>query len=439
MQSRKIADLASFDLQRLRLRDQLKAQYKIGGAQALPPMALGALERAELGLEGIAQSVPGLRSAADFLNAIRMESGWRHEATWPRDCDLSSYERREYSQNGEDGILERIFDQIGTTNRSFVEIGASDGEENCTRNLLESGWTGIWVEAERERADHARRVAAQRAVVVGAPAEPATIGTVLRRAGVPAEPDLVVLDIDGNDWWVLFAVLLDVAPRVLVVEYNSTYRPGRWWVEPYREGLTWDHSVRHGASLGAIASLAATFGLTLVGCDSTGVNSFFIDHEVLSSRSLEAPGPIDSLYRGPWFAPGLWGHPRQRNAGANTPSLRPLGDRELHRISLQAKRWPGSAARPLAAGQPVVVQATVRNGTDELLTSEGSTPLQLALRWRRSNDPATLWSDEPRIKLWPIRPNQIGRTRLWSRAPSFAGTYRLELSLVQENVRWLDA
>ena len=120
----------------------------------------------------------------DLLNARRMESRWRYEATWPPAIDLASREARQYSQNGEDGILEWIFDRVGTTNRSFVEIGAADGEENCTRNLLESGWTGIWVEAEPEQAVRARHVAPERVVVVDARAEPATIAATLRAPGL---------------------------------------------------------------------------------------------------------------------------------------------------------------------------------------------------------------------------------------------------------------
>ena len=133
-------------------------------------------------------------------------------------------------------------------------------------------------------------VAAGRIQVIDAPAEPTTIAEMLKQAGAPNDPDLLVLDIDGNDWWVLYAALLAVSPRVLVVEYNSTYRPGRWWVEPYRQGRTWDQSFRHGASLDAMASLAATFGLVLMGCDSTGVNSFYISRETVWARRPDASG-----------------------------------------------------------------------------------------------------------------------------------------------------
>src|SRR5262245_26731952 len=46
---------------------------------------------------------------------------------------LRNYERRIFSQNGEDGIIEEIFNRIDTTNKLFVEIGIQDGTECCTR------------------------------------------------------------------------------------------------------------------------------------------------------------------------------------------------------------------------------------------------------------------------------------------------------------------
>ncbi len=119
------------------------------------------------------------------------------------------------------------------------------------------------------RAQRVREVAAGRVAIIEAIAEPTSVGEMLSRAGT-LMPDLLVLDIDGNDWWVLRAVLSRFSPRVLVVEYNSTYRPGRWWVEPYREGTYWDESFRHGASLDAMAKLTASFGFVLIGCDSAG-------------------------------------------------------------------------------------------------------------------------------------------------------------------------
>ena len=42
---------------------------------------------------------------------------------------LENYGYKVYSQNDEDGIIEEIFNRIGTTNKRFIEFGVQDGLE----------------------------------------------------------------------------------------------------------------------------------------------------------------------------------------------------------------------------------------------------------------------------------------------------------------------
>lgn len=418
-------------------REQVAVQLRIGGMRGIVSMARGVLARSELEFETLAQDVPQLRGAVDLLNAARMRSAWRREARRAPTDDLGFHERRGFSQNGEDGVLEWIFSIIGTTNRWLIEIGSSDGEENCTRSLVEHGWTGLWVEADRERARRSAQVAAGRVAVVNVPAEPSTAEEILRGVGVPDKPDLLVVDIDGNDWWVLRAVLSSISPRVLVAEYNSTYLPGQWWVEPYRKGRRWDGSFRHGASLQAIAALAASFGLMLVGCDSTGVNCFFVANTAAPELQSLSLGSIGNLYRAPWFTSGLWGHPRRRDAFVPAPPAVRLSDDELHSVSLEIQTWPIPSITRVSSGEPVVLQATIANGACKPLTSGGNEALHLATRWRLTEDAPQPWLDEPRLKVPPIEPGHTVRTRFWRKAPLSPGHYWLEAALVQENVSWL--
>jgi hypothetical protein len=43
------------------------------------------------------------------------------------EIDLSKYERTVYSQSGEDGVIEKIFEVIEPTHKYAIEFGAADG------------------------------------------------------------------------------------------------------------------------------------------------------------------------------------------------------------------------------------------------------------------------------------------------------------------------
>ena len=63
---------------------------------------------------------------------------------------LSNIQNREsklYSQNNEDGVIEYIFDNIGTTDKYYVEFGTENGVEINTRKLYEYyGWDGLLID-----------------------------------------------------------------------------------------------------------------------------------------------------------------------------------------------------------------------------------------------------------------------------------------------------
>ena len=50
-----------------------------------------------------------------------------------------------YSQNGEDGIIESIFHKIGTTNKFCIEFGIHIHESN-TKYLKQNGWECLWMD-----------------------------------------------------------------------------------------------------------------------------------------------------------------------------------------------------------------------------------------------------------------------------------------------------
>jgi hypothetical protein len=192
---------------------------------------------------------------------------------------LNRYEYQVYSQSGEDGIIEEIFNRIGVADQRLVEIGAGDGLENNTAFLLLKNWTGYWIEGSLE---HIKRIQqtystllTRRALQVKhAWVTAENIEELLRGANFPREFDLLSIDVDGNDYWIWKAIE-NHSPRVVVIEYNALYPPNVKWVRKYEPGARWDGTSYFGASLKSLEILGTEKGYRLVGCNFTGINAFF--------------------------------------------------------------------------------------------------------------------------------------------------------------------
>ena len=58
--------------------------------------------------------------------------------------------------------------RLGIGTGTAVEIGASDGEENITRALVERGWRAVWIEGDPAKASHAATLGEGRVTCVAA-------------------------------------------------------------------------------------------------------------------------------------------------------------------------------------------------------------------------------------------------------------------------------
>lgn len=82
--------------------------------------------------------------ATQILLSLKYKEWLRHRMPLPSFEEVGF---RAFSQNEEDGILLYIFSLIGTTNRKAVEIGAGNGTECNTANLIVNhGWTALLVD-----------------------------------------------------------------------------------------------------------------------------------------------------------------------------------------------------------------------------------------------------------------------------------------------------
>lgn len=135
-----------------------------------------------------------------------------------------------FTQEGADGLLEAIFERIGETNRFCCEFGAADGLWfSNTRRLIEQGWGSLLIEGDpvsyvklEARYADSPHVSTENAWVT--PHGINSLDNLLERAGAPSDLDLLVIDIDGADYYV-FNALARHRPRVIVCEYDQRVDP----------------------------------------------------------------------------------------------------------------------------------------------------------------------------------------------------------------------
>lgn len=141
--------------------------------------------------------------------------------------NLLDYRRNVYSQNGDDGIIEKIFHTIGETTRWCCEFGAWDGIHlSNSRHLVDQGWHAVLIEANPKRFAALRENNASNPRVKCVHSVVDTGERRLERilAEVGAEElDLLVIDIDGLDFDVFEN--LEIRPRVICVEVVGGHPP----------------------------------------------------------------------------------------------------------------------------------------------------------------------------------------------------------------------
>lgn len=195
--------------------------------------------------------------------------------------ELRRHERQVYSQGGEDGVLEKIFEALGTTNRYFVEFGAWDGRHlsNTAHLRIDRGWQGLLMDGDPERVSdlvHREFVTAE------------NVEELFARHEVPRRFDLLSVDIDGNEYWVWQAIRR-WRPRVVVIEYNVFFGIDVSKSMPYDAQHRWDKTMFHGASLAALYKLGREKGYSLLHTDSYAPNAFFVDDALLPAALVGRP------------------------------------------------------------------------------------------------------------------------------------------------------
>lgn len=132
---------------------------------------------------------------------------------------LRDKQRNDTSQFGEDGLIEAVFDRIGTTNQWCFEVGAADGLFfSNTKRLRDAGWSAVLIEADPLKANECRKFENQKVQVIQQKIGASSLDHILDGCAAPIRLDLGVIDIDGQDYWA-WKGLKSYRPRVMLVEF----------------------------------------------------------------------------------------------------------------------------------------------------------------------------------------------------------------------------
>lgn len=212
--------------------------------------------------------------------------------------NLNQLEKKIHSQNGEDGIIEKIFDTIKPTNQYCIEFGIHPNQGN-TIQLANKNWNYLWIDANGD---------GQKIKKEFITAE--NIESIFVKYNAPTSFDLLSIDVDYNDYWI-WKSIRNYRPRVVIIEYNSSIPYDEKKVAPYDPNMVWDGTNFFGASLLALNELGKSKGYTLIACDNKGVNAFFILSDLATAHFKLYD--LKNIYKPPGYgiktSKGFIGHP----------------------------------------------------------------------------------------------------------------------------------
>lgn len=231
---------------------------------------------------------------------------FKHRAH-PDSKAISDYEFKVFSQFGDDGIIEHIVSSIPCMNKTFFEFGVGNYAESNTRMLLQyRNWSGYIIDSSRSNIEKIKKMDLFWRHDITAECLFITknnITEIVERVNrCIGEVDLLHIDLDGNDFWILSEVR--IKPAIIICEYNSVFGSVRAISIPYNEHFARDKAhysnLYWGASLPAFDYILSKRGYAFIGTNSAGNNAYFVRSDLLTDQIIPVTvceGFVESKYR----------------------------------------------------------------------------------------------------------------------------------------------
>jgi hypothetical protein len=206
--------------------------------------------------------------------------------------------RGRFSHANEQDILAEYIEELLPEDhpRTVVDIGAGNGVRwSNSYALLLAGWKALGIEADADKyallSRAYRKFPVARALHLSA--EPNNVASLFRDFDIESNFGVLCLDIDGNDFWVLDAILSTFRPGLVVTEINENIPPPLRFVVKFDP----DFQLRYhfyGYSIAALEDLCAKYDYGILGLEYN--NAFLAPEEIGSARFCDAESAYKTGY-----------------------------------------------------------------------------------------------------------------------------------------------
>lgn len=198
--------------------------------------------------------------------------------------------RGRFSHSNEEQILAKYIDELlpAWQPKTVVDIGAGNGVRwSNSYALMVQGWKILGIEADSKKAALLAKVYRNfpNAHAHHSRVDPVNINSVLEHYGIEKNFGVLCLDIDGNDYWMLDAILSSFRPALIVTEINEKIPPPVRFVVKYDPDFRLRHHF-YGFSIAALADLCARHGYGILQVEYN--NAFLAPVEIGTNKFIDA-------------------------------------------------------------------------------------------------------------------------------------------------------
>lgn len=202
-----------------------------------------------------------------------------------------NYAKNIHSQNGEDGIIEELFNRLSISNGWVCEFGAWDGIHlSNTYNLVKQNFNAVYIEGDKEKyTDLLKTVENHKNIIpinafVDHKDSENSLDNILKKTDIPIDFDILSIDIDSYDYQV-WKSLKVYKPKIVIIEINSS-------VKVNNDEHIHEPNKYQGTGFKPTYDLGLEKGYKFI--LHTG-NMFFIREDLFSKLNIEYENPLENF------------------------------------------------------------------------------------------------------------------------------------------------